>query len=105
VQRPTFSLVSTDSGGILKTFEYDPRHSGELRFSPDGKAVVYPIRDKGVDNLWLQPLDGSPGRQLTNFDSLKISSYGWSLDRKRLALVRGDAPSDIVLIQDSGKTN
>jgi serine/threonine protein kinase/Tol biopolymer transport system component len=103
VQRPTVSLISTGSGEILKTFDYDPRHNGQLRFSPDGKGVVYPIRDKGVDNLWLQPLDGSPGRQLTNFDSLKITAYRWSLDGKRLALVRGDSPSDVVLIQDAQK--
>lgn len=105
VQKPTFSLVSTDSGQILQTFEYDPRHTGPLRFSPDGKAIIYPIREKGVDNLWLQSLDGSPGHQLTNFDSLKIYSYQWSPDRKRLALVRGDSPSDIVLIHDSQKRN
>ena len=103
VQRPNISLLSTDSGQVLRTFEYDPRHSGQLRFSPDGKAIVYPIREKGVDNLWLQPLDGGPGRQLTNFDSLKIYSYQWSLDGKRLALVRGDSPSDVVLIQDAAK--
>lgn len=102
-QKPTFSIVSTDSGQILRTYEYDPRHVGVVRFSPDGKAIIYPIREKGVDNLWLQPLDGSPGRQLTKFDSLKIYSYQWAPDRKRLALVRGDDPSDVVLIQDSQK--
>jgi Tol biopolymer transport system component len=59
------------------------------------------VREKGVDNLWLQPLDGGAGRQLTNFSSLKIYSYQWSLDGKNLALVRGDSPSDLVLIQDS----
>jgi serine/threonine protein kinase/dipeptidyl aminopeptidase/acylaminoacyl peptidase len=105
VQRPTFSILSTDSGQILRTFEYDPRHRGQLRFTPDGKGIVYPIREKGVDNLWLQPLDGSPGRQLTSFDSLKIYSYQWSPDGKRLALVRGDSPSDVVLIQDAQKKN
>jgi serine/threonine protein kinase/dipeptidyl aminopeptidase/acylaminoacyl peptidase len=105
VQRPTFSLLSADSGQILRTFEYDPRHRGQLRFTPDGKAIVYPIREKGVDNLWLQPLDGRPGRQLTSFDSLKIYSYQWSPDGKRLALVRGDSPSDVVLIQDVQRKN
>ncbi|HVO80589.1 MAG TPA: protein kinase [Terriglobales bacterium] len=102
-QRPNISLLSTDSGQVLRTFEYDPRHSGQLRFSPDGKGIVYPIREKGVDNLWLQPLDGTRGRQLTNFDSLKIFSYRWSLDGKRLALVRGDSPSDVVLIQEAAR--
>src|ERR1700688_3420729 len=100
-QRPTISLVSLDSGQVLRMFEYDPRHQGQLRFSPDGKGIVYPVRDKGVDNLLLQTLDGGPGRPLTNFGSLKIYSYQWSPDGKSLALVRGDSPSDLVLIQNS----
>jgi len=102
-QKPSISLVSLESGKELRTFEYDPRHRGLLRFSPDGKGIVYPIREKGVDNLWVQPLDGAPGRQLTNFTTLKIYWYQWSLDGKSLALVRGDSPSDLVLIQDSQK--
>jgi eukaryotic-like serine/threonine-protein kinase len=100
-QRPTISLVSLDSGQVLRTFEYDSRHQGQPRFSPDGKGIVYPVREKGVDNLWLQPLDFGPGRRLTNFGSLKIYSYQWSPDGKSLALVRGDSPSDLVLIQNS----
>jgi len=59
-QRPNISLVSVASGELLRTLEYDPRHEGQLRFSPDGKGIVYPVREKGVDNLWLQPLDGGP---------------------------------------------
>jgi serine/threonine protein kinase len=102
-QKPSISLVSLESGKELRSFEYDPRHRGILRFSPDGKGIVYPIREKGVDNLWVQPLDGGPGRQLTNFTALKIYSYQWSPDGKSLALVRGDSPSDLVLIQDSRK--
>jgi eukaryotic-like serine/threonine-protein kinase len=100
-QKPMISLVALDSGQVLRTFEYDTRRHGQPHFSPDGKAIVYPVREKGVDNLWLQPLDGSPGRQLTNFTSLKIYSYQWSSDGKNLALVRGDSPSDLVLIQNS----
>jgi len=100
-QKPNIAIVSLDSGQLLQRMEYDPRHNGQLRFTPDGKAVVYPIHDKGVDNLWRQPLDGSPGRQLTNFTSLKIYSYQWSPDGKSLALVRGVSPSDLVLIQNS----
>jgi len=102
-QKPTFALVSLPSGEPLRTLQYDLRHTGQLHFSPDGKGIVYPIREKGVDNLWLQPLDGGPGRQLTNFTSLKIYSYQWSADGKSLALVRGDSPSDLVLIQDAAR--
>ena len=104
-QKPNITLVSLESGQVLQTFEYDPRHSiqGRLRFNPDGKGIVYPIREKDVDNLWLQPVDGSAGHRLTNFTSLKIYNYRWSLDGKSLALVRGDSPSDVVLIQDAEK--
>ena len=102
-QRPNISLVSLASGELLRTLEYDPRHEGQLRFSPDGKGIVYPVREKGVDNLWLQPLDGGLSRELTNFTSLKIYSYQWSPDGKSLALVRGDSPSDLVLIRESQK--
>jgi len=102
-QRPNISLVSVESGTVLRTLEFDPRHVGLVRFSPDGKGIVYPIREKGVDNLWLQPLDGGPGRQITNFSALKIYSYQWSQDGKSLAFVRGESPSDLVLIQDAQK--
>jgi eukaryotic-like serine/threonine-protein kinase len=74
VRKPTIVLSSLETGQMVKNIEYDPRHEGYLRFSPDGKGFVYPIRDTGVDNLYLQPLDGSPGRQLTNFTALKIYS-------------------------------
>jgi Tol biopolymer transport system component len=100
-QKPSISLVSLESGKELRAFEYDPRHRGILRFSPDGKGIVYPIREKGVDNLWVQPIDGGPGRLLTNFTALKIYWYQWSPAGQSLALVRGDSPSDLVLIQDS----
>jgi Tol biopolymer transport system component len=102
-QRPNISLISIDSGQLLRTMEYDPRHQGQVRFNPDSKGIVYSVREKGVDNLWLQPLDGGTGRQLTNFNSQKIYSYQWSFDGKSLALVRGDSPTDLVLIRDAQK--
>lgn len=96
---PKLALVATDSG---QTRQVDFQHPpfGLVRFSRDGKAVVYPTRENGVDNLWLQPLDGSPGRQITNFTSERIYDFHWSFDGKQLALVRGHTDSDVVLIRD-----
>lgn len=102
-RKPDISLVNFETGEVSRVLQYDPRHSGQLRFSPDSKAIVYPVREHGTDNLWLQPLDGSPARFLTSFTSLRIYSYQWSADGKHLALVRGDAPSDLVLIQEAAK--
>jgi len=36
-----------------------------------------------VDNLWVQPLDGSARRQLTHFTSEKIGGFGYSKDGNR----------------------
>ena len=74
--------------------------SGALSFTHDGQALAYPIRESGVDNLWLQPLDGSPGRQITQFNSEHILAFHWSPDGKGLAVLRGHTDSDVVLIRD-----
>jgi Tol biopolymer transport system component len=79
---------------------FERPRSGILRFSLDGKAVVYPTREQGVDNLWLQPLDGSKGHHLTDFKSERIYDFHWSFDGKQLALVRGHNDSDVVIIRD-----
>jgi serine/threonine protein kinase len=66
-----------------------------------GTAVVYPFRDKDADNPWLQPLDGSAGKQLTNFKSERITDFHWSPDGNKLGLIRGHADSEVVLIRDT----
>ncbi|MGA9507502.1 MAG: protein kinase [Candidatus Sulfotelmatobacter sp.] len=93
-------LVDTESGKV-KLLDFDRLRFGLVRFSRDGKAIVYPTRENGVDNLWLQPLDGSKGRQITNFSSEHIYDFHWSFDGKQLALVRGHTDSDVVLIRDA----
>jgi eukaryotic-like serine/threonine-protein kinase len=95
------ALVATDSGQA-KLMEFERPLFGFLRFAHDGKAVVYTTRSNGVDNLWLQPLDGSKGKQITNFTSERIYDFHWSFDGKQLALVRGHTDSDVVLIKDQG---
>jgi len=70
-----------------------------VRWTPDGRAVTY-IDTRGlVSNIWLQPIDGSPRRQLTNFKTDRIFSFDWSRDGK-LVCSRGVIDSDVVLIKD-----
>jgi len=47
-----------------------------------------------------QPLDGSAGKQITNFKTGSISDFRWSPDGKTLGLVRVNTQSDIVLLRD-----
>ncbi len=100
----TFQLIllPTDKSQPAKSLGFQQPASGGERFSPDGKALVYPVRNGDVDNLWLQPLDGSPGKQITNFASEHIGdSFGWSFDGSKLAVIRGHIDSDVVLVRDS----
>jgi serine/threonine protein kinase len=79
----------------------DDRISAGPQFTPDGKAVAYPVRENGVDNVWVQPLDGSPGHAITKFDAEQILSFHWSPDGKNLGILRGHTDSDVVLLRES----
>jgi serine/threonine protein kinase/Tol biopolymer transport system component len=95
------ALVDTATGQTTKLVDFQQPNSGAVRFSTDGKAVVYPIRVRGVDNLWSQPLDGSPGKQITDFKAEHIYDFHWSFDGSRLALIQGHTDADVVLIRDA----
>jgi serine/threonine protein kinase/Tol biopolymer transport system component len=94
-------LLDTTTGQVRNQMKFERSHIGFfLRFSRDGKSVVYPVRENGVDNLWQQPLDGSPGRYLTSFKAEHIWDFDWSPDGSKLAVVQGHNDSDIVLMRD-----
>jgi eukaryotic-like serine/threonine-protein kinase len=94
------NLLSADAAPQL--IDADERISTiGLSFTPDGKAVVYPIGESGVDNLWVQPIDGAQGKQLTSFTAEQIFAFHWSPDGKSLGLLRGHTDSDVVLIKES----
>jgi Tol biopolymer transport system component len=68
------------------------------RWSADGRALTYIDNRGGVSNIWSQPLDGGPPKQLTGFKSDRILYFDWSRDGKQLACVRGLMTSDVILM-------
>jgi len=72
-----------------------------LQFSSDSKSLAYAVRENGVDNVWMQPLDGSAGHPITNYKSEQIWSFSLSPDGKSLAVLNGHYDSDVVLLQES----
>jgi serine/threonine protein kinase len=97
------ALVSLDAGPnpsahVLKA---DPRISHAPRFTPDGKALVYPIFENGNENLWQQPLDGSQGHQITNFHSERGRIFEFSPDGKTLGVMMTHSESDVVLLRET----
>jgi serine/threonine protein kinase/Tol biopolymer transport system component len=94
------TVVEADTGKVRTSLKCDRTAGGLVRYTPDGKALVYVFREKGVENLWQQPLDGSPGKQVTSFKSEHIYDFHWSFDGSRLALVQGHTDSDVVLMRE-----
>jgi serine/threonine protein kinase len=95
----SLALVTIDTGKV-RELKFERETAGLIRFTRDGKGVVYVVRENGIDNLWQQPLDGSPGKQLTSFKSEHIYDFHWSPDGSKLALVRGHDDSDVVLMRN-----
>jgi len=104
VKFAVFDLESANPPRMLNASNYARAASGSspcMQFSPDGKAIAYAGREKGVDNVWLQPLDGSAGHAITDFKSEQIWSFSLSPDGKSLAVLRGHFDSDVVLLQET----
>jgi Tol biopolymer transport system component len=70
------------------------------RWMPDNRALAY-VDPRTQSDIWVQPLDGGPPRQLTHFpaDGQEIWDFDWSADGKRLAVARARMASDIVLFR------
>jgi Tol biopolymer transport system component len=63
--------------------------------------MAYAIRENGVNNVWVQPLDGSAGPPITDFKTEQIWSFSLSPDGKSLAVLRGHNDSDVVMLEES----
>jgi Tol biopolymer transport system component len=85
----------------VKTIDIPPTNN-ILDWSADGRAVLYVDTRGRVSNIWSQPIDGGPPKQLTNFKSELIFVFDFSRDGKQLAVSRGSVSNDVVLITDAG---
>jgi serine/threonine protein kinase/Tol biopolymer transport system component len=100
-------LLALDAGPqpSRRILDPNPLISKPPSFSPDGKSVLYGIRENGIENLWLQPINGAGpdggGRRLTNFSADEFRWYNYSPDGKTLAVLRNHSESDVVLLRES----
>ena len=89
-------LLSADGGEPLKVFDFHAFRAG-VRWTPDGKYLIYADANR-ADKLWRQPISGGSPQQITQFTEGNVGYLDVSPDGKRLALARGRADSDLVLI-------
>jgi Tol biopolymer transport system component len=95
------ALLNLESPTSPRLLDANSHISGGVQFTRDRKAIAYPIRENGADNLWVQPLDDSAGHQITNFKSDQIVQFHWSPDGTKLAVLRVHSESNVVLIQET----
>src|SRR5262245_10101374 len=92
------AIMSFEGGEPIKVFNIPGGPYRPIVWTHDGRAVAYPVTRGGVSNIWTQPLDGGPSKQLTDFRDGLIFDFAWSRDGKQLALSRGAVNSDVVMI-------
>ena len=89
------------SGEPIRMFDISPTApDARLRWTADGRALTYIDTRASVSNIWLQPIDGSPPKQLTDFKSDLIFGFDWSRDGKQLVCSRGVVNRDVVMISN-----
>ena len=122
-RRSAMALMSTD-GGEPRLLRDIPVLGPVPGWAPDGGVTYVDVRD-GRMNVWVRPLEGGDARQITHFQmerpqrqltekerlqrqlaerdvtliaSENIYSFAWSPDGRQIALSRGQAASDVVMI-------
>jgi serine/threonine protein kinase/Tol biopolymer transport system component len=99
-QRWEVDIISASGGEVIRRLAIAPVETKLLRWSPDAQAIAYVDNRNGEFNVWEQPLNNGPARQLTNFRGEQIGSFAWSNDGKQFAVMHNTVSQDVVLMKD-----
>lgn len=98
----SLAVLAVEENAVRLIKEFKPQEGAELpnwlRWTPDGKSIVYIVTKKGVGNLWAQPLDGGAPAQLTNFTGNRIYSFDLSPDGTQIICASGELSGYVVLL-------
>jgi Tol biopolymer transport system component/DNA-binding winged helix-turn-helix (wHTH) protein len=95
------ALIPFKTGGKpIQTFSV-ASPEGRIRWTSDGRGLLYIVTADGVSNIWRQPIDGGRPVPVTQFQNDLIFSFDISPDGKTLVCERGTSAQDAILISDS----
>jgi serine/threonine protein kinase len=103
------AIVGIESGEVQNIYNLPQgaalgHQAGEtVEWTKDGRSLLFLVSKNGVGNIWAQTIvppgkAPPPPRQITNFSSETIWSFGLSPDGSDLIFARGRRISDAVLI-------
>ena len=96
------AIIPFEGGAPTKSFEMPSSGTvlSLVQWSTDGKSILYTSNINNVSNIWSQPLDGGPRKQITQFSDMLMTGFAWTPDGKLLACTRGALVRDAVLVTD-----
>ena len=99
------AIIPFEGGPIEKTFEVPAIGTvlSVTQWSHDGKSIFYSVTSSNVTNIWSQPVDGGPAKQVTDFKDLLMTGFAWSHDGKQLACTRGSLLRDAILVTEQNR--
>ena len=90
-------VLPMNGGGPLRKFDVAAFRQ-IVQWAPDSKGFIYIQNTINVSNVWLQPIDGRPAKQISDFKTERLVNLAWSPDGKQLALARGGYTNDAFLV-------
>ena len=94
------AIIPAEGGDPIKMFDAPPNTNigrGPI-WTPEDKGITMIVAPGEKQNLWLQPVDGSPGKAMTDFDVPGIARRDYSRDGKRIAIVRAEGVGNAIMI-------
>lgn len=96
------AILPAEGGDPIKVIDAPPGTNitrGPI-WTPDDKGITVVIAEGEKQNLWLLPVDGSPGKRMTNFDVPGTARREYSRDGKRIALIRAEGIGNAIMISN-----
>ena len=98
-ERWVMAVTPAEGGVPTAIFPVGSTHSERVvHWTHDGRSLTYIDGAGGASNIWLQPLDQGPPRQLTHFTNGTMATFDWSSDGSKLAWMQVQYVRDIVAV-------